>query len=168
MISLTRTVGLGVATAVVAVSGLTVAAPLASAATCSGSGCNGKNPQTYGCAGDGDTVSNATASNGHYIELRYSKKCKAVWVRGDHFSTVKLEAGHYDKCGSWIVQKTVKTPSDDGGWFSNSTPNYEWTPMISATSYERFRYFGEGSSWRWKNSKTSSVVSLTGVTPGRC
>lgn len=167
MIHLTRIAGLVAAAAVVAVSGLTAAAPQALAASCSGTGCNGKNPQTTGCVGDAVTVSNAHASDGHYIELRYSKACKALWVRGDHFSTVKLEAGHYDSCGSWVVQKTAKTPST-GYWFSNETPNYQWTPMIASGSYDRFRFFGDGGAWFWKNTKKASTTRLGQTVPARC
>ena len=167
MINLFRAVGLAGVTALVAITGLTAAAPSASAASCSGTGCNGKNPQTTGCVSDAVTVSNAHASDGHYIELRYSKKCKALWVRGDHFSTVKLEAGHYDKCGSWTVQKTAKTPSS-GYWFTNDSPYYQWTPMISAKGYERFRFFGDGNYWYWKNTKVANGVAPVEVSPGRC
>ena len=65
-----------------------VAGP-ASAAGCSGSGCNGKSPAAMGCGVDAVTVNNVVdedhASGGTFgrqvVELRYSRACNASWSR---------------------------------------------------------------------------------------
>lgn len=61
----------------------------ASAAGCSGSGCNGKSPAAMGCRADAVTVNNVVdedhASGGTFgrqvVELRYSRHCNASWSR---------------------------------------------------------------------------------------
>ena len=61
----------------------------AHALSCTGSGCNGKSPTTYGCAADATTVTSMTyddhASGGTYgtmvVSLRYSHHCNASWSR---------------------------------------------------------------------------------------
>ena len=141
-----------VATVALAFAGLTVAVPQASAATCTKSGCNGKNPQTYGCASDAKTVSSATRYNGRPLELRYSKKCKAVWVRGESYPPgLKIQGGYIDYYGHWNTQKSY-TPPSGGAWVSNENPYYAWSPMISIHAYERYRYWADGNFWEWKNS----------------
>ena len=59
----------------------------ASAQACSGSGCDGKNPNTY-CGSDARTVeslriaySGAPSGVGPLLELRYSPACRAAWAR---------------------------------------------------------------------------------------
>jgi hypothetical protein len=68
---------------------LTVLAPTASivsAATCYGSGCNGKSPQTTGCSADGQTaawkyIKNSSGTNIGKVEHRWSDTCQASWSR---------------------------------------------------------------------------------------
>lgn len=79
-----RSVGSLVATALLVGVGLVVAPSTAMAASCQGSTCEGKDPQTYGCSGDATTK--ASFVDGQYFEMRYSKKCNAVWTRVDSSS----------------------------------------------------------------------------------
>ncbi len=46
--------------------------------TCSGNGCNGKDPVATGCASGAYTVQTAVFSNSN-VELRYSPTCKTNW-----------------------------------------------------------------------------------------
>lgn len=61
----------------------------ASAATCSGTSCNGKNPSTTGCTANGylakqvpvRRTSDGSVISGVYMQLYYSTTCKTNWVR---------------------------------------------------------------------------------------
>ena len=61
----------------------------ANAASCSGGGCDGKNPVTHGCASDAKTVRSHVwsdhAAGGTFgqqvIKLRHSAHCKAFWAQ---------------------------------------------------------------------------------------
>ncbi|WP_239106692.1 DUF2690 domain-containing protein [Streptomyces rubrogriseus] len=51
---------------------------------CKGASCNGKNPNATGCAKDAVTPAGAvarSAGGGPAVQMRYSKKCNAVWAR---------------------------------------------------------------------------------------
>ncbi len=48
--------------------------------TCSGNGCNGKNPATTGCDVGAKTIQTAVFTNS-YVELRYSPTCGTNWAR---------------------------------------------------------------------------------------
>jgi hypothetical protein len=67
------------------------AAP-AFAVTCSGSGCEGKNPQTTGCSTDAITAYSTAIPNGK-VELRWSQTCETFWSR----------------VTSWIGPTTIRT-----------------------------------------------------------
>lgn len=69
-----------VAASVMGVAGTFFAAAPASAATCKGSSCEGKDPNSYGCSDDAKNLDEFTL-NGHRVELRWSKKCDATWTR---------------------------------------------------------------------------------------
>ena len=72
---------------------LAASVPAAFAATCSGTGCDGKNPYSYGCAGPGASyyvaettplidASTGVASNSYgYIQLWWSNTCSTNWTR---------------------------------------------------------------------------------------
>jgi hypothetical protein len=57
------------------------------AATCSGNGCNGTDPQATGCSANAITLSSARMitirSGGDVgsIEMRYSRTCRTQWIR---------------------------------------------------------------------------------------
>src|SRR5213079_2794921 len=48
--------------------------------TCSGSGCNGKDPEATGCFAGAYTVQTATLST-IFVQLRYSPRCGTNWGR---------------------------------------------------------------------------------------
>jgi len=48
--------------------------------TCSGNGCNGKDPEATGCAADAYTVQTAVLSSS-FVELRFSPTCGTNWGR---------------------------------------------------------------------------------------
>lgn len=56
-------------------------APANAAPSCSGSSCNGHDPQAYGCGSDAITLEDRADDTYLYVELRYSKKCDAAWAR---------------------------------------------------------------------------------------
>jgi hypothetical protein len=143
----------------VALASLGVTAPEASAATCTWSGCNGKNPSTYGCTSGATTLRNATSKAGHYIELRYSSKCHTVWVRGTNYAAVRIQAGYVDYYGAWHKQKDYVSPSGSA-WSSLNYPYSAWTPMISVHKYERYRMLADGNSWTWINTKDGCPDSV--------
>jgi hypothetical protein len=72
---------------------LVASAPAAFAATCSGTGCDAKDPYTTGCAGSGASyyvaettplisVATGVASNSYgYIQLWWSNTCHTNWTR---------------------------------------------------------------------------------------
>lgn len=70
-----------------AVSPAPAAAQPAQALHCSGAGCNGKDPQVYGCWRDAVTIETSpmpgTAAAGwqEVVEMRYSAQCGARWSR---------------------------------------------------------------------------------------
>ncbi|WP_310722535.1 helix-turn-helix domain-containing protein [Streptomyces sp. N2A] len=60
------------------------AAPSSSAVTgCRGRSCDGKDPQSMFCGGEGmvDTVVEATTAHGEHIQVRYGTACAAAWGR---------------------------------------------------------------------------------------
>jgi hypothetical protein len=75
--ALVAIVGIGAAT-------VAVQSP-AFAATCSGSGCTGKDPQTTGCSAKVTTPASKTSgspSQMFTLQLRYSTICNTYWARG--------------------------------------------------------------------------------------
>ena len=61
------------------------------AATCSGTGCDGLNPNTTGCDATAQNV-HSTTSNGARIELRRSSECSTYWARTTNVSGVSKYA----------------------------------------------------------------------------
>ncbi|MGW2405278.1 DUF2690 domain-containing protein [Streptomyces sp. NPDC001739] len=60
------------------------AAPSSSAVTgCRGRSCDGKDPQSMFCGGEGmvDTVIEATTARGEHVQVRYGTACAAAWGR---------------------------------------------------------------------------------------
>jgi hypothetical protein len=52
-----------------------------SAASCSGSSCAGKNPQTEGCSSDAVNKGNVHSDDYLTVAIRYSPACDAWWAR---------------------------------------------------------------------------------------
>ncbi|MER5466739.1 DUF2690 domain-containing protein [Streptomyces sp. NPDC002668] len=89
---------------------LALTAGPANAASCYGSSCKGRNPQTAGCGADAVTLHSVTTPYGIRVELRWSETCGAAWGRilnawpGD---LVIVEGSGYV-----TYQATVKTGHD--------------------------------------------------------
>ena len=96
---------------------------LAPRVTCSGSECNGLDPEATGCAADaytvkapGGTVSFRTG----YVELRYSPRCGTNWARV--ISTV----------GSARLMVSIRRTTDGLFYFAVGSGVRLWTPMVYA------------------------------------
>jgi hypothetical protein len=115
---------------------ITVLGPVASAsaATCFGSSCTGKDPQASGCSDVNtktlDHISLSTYGS-DYVELRYSPTCHAAWVKTVGSSTVQgvIYGENWDSSLLDYVVKCTKITS----W--NSGTN--WSAMCGGyTTYE--------------------------------
>ncbi len=84
-----RSFRLLLAVALVAPLAVLASAAPAYAVGCRGSGCNGRNPVTMGCAADAVSINHVVfedhASGGTFgrqvVTLRYSRRCNASWAR---------------------------------------------------------------------------------------
>lgn len=113
----------------------------AAAPACKGASCNGKNPNATGCDKDAVTPAGAVArSDGGgppAVQMRYSKKCNAVWARFEYAANSnfrgKLEIRNRDP------------------YVFNASPNYPaYTMMVNAGLATRpcvEHYDGVGGSW---------------------
>jgi hypothetical protein len=131
-----------------ATGGLVVWGQPSMAATCSGSTCSGKNPQTAGCSPSGVTKLSKTWDEQTTAEIRYSSTCKAWWAR------VRTDTPD-PTCVVWAQlkqQKWMHSPEDGTNeWLTTSvmrlvTPHYAncqgeqtWSYMIpDASSNDRY------------------------------
>jgi hypothetical protein len=92
---------------------MTLVAPLtqpASAAGCSGIGCNRKDPGTTGCSIGSSVLQStsfiyrsgkSTPFNG-VIELKYSPTCKTKWAKVTLTKSAQIQLGLKDKAGNMI------------------------------------------------------------------
>ncbi|GAA4888370.1 DUF2690 domain-containing protein [Streptomyces coeruleoprunus] len=111
----------------------------AQAATCKGSSCLGKNPQTAGCGADAVTLKGSAirpAGGGPAAVIRNSSTCGAAWARIEKANS------------AWRFKIEIK-----GGksYLANANPNHEaYTLMVpSSTAYRTCVeiYDGAGGSW---------------------
>ena len=89
---------------------------------CYGSGCNGKDPQTMGCAADARTLASRSAY-GIRVELRYSKRCNARWAR-TAIAGMAYDASPFAYLGSG--NRTYRIANARSVW------SYMWTTPIRA------------------------------------
>lgn len=84
------------------------AAPISAAATCSGTGCDGKDPYDSGCGSRSESGRKATAK-GTFI-LYYSGTCKTNWIETPNYAggTPSLELTVWDKGRNKIVRYDAK------------------------------------------------------------
>ncbi|MFK0118992.1 DUF2690 domain-containing protein [Streptomyces sp. NPDC090994] len=115
-------------------------APAAPAAACTGASCNGKNPHTTGCDKDAVTPSGAvarSAGGGPAVQLRYSKKCNAVWAR---FGSTANDA--------WRGKLDIRNGKP---YVFHASPNHAaYSAMVNAGLATRpcvEHYDGVGGSW---------------------
>ncbi|MER7900720.1 DUF2690 domain-containing protein [Streptomyces sp. NPDC096046] len=102
----------------------------ASAATCSGSACDGKNPSTY-CQSDARTVQSVKLGQA-LLELRYSPSCRAAWGR--------ISNASYDTRDQFTPYATVHRNSDGREYtcWVSTTGSSCYTAMVNdanVTSY---------------------------------
>ena len=103
----------------------------ASAASCHGTSCNGKDPQATGCSADAVGVGDVLEPTGNpYLtaELRYSAACDAAWVR------LYTYAGG-GTGGDWIRGEIY------GEHWNNNTRTY-WATCEHDTSWD-----STGTAW---------------------
>ncbi|MFF0109579.1 DUF2690 domain-containing protein [Streptomyces hirsutus] len=104
----------------------------ASAATCSGSSCDGKDPGAY-CQSDAKTVQSLKLGQA-LLELRYSSSCRAAWAR--------ISNASFDTRSQFTPYATVRRNSD-GRQYScsvSTTGSSCYTLMVNdanVTSYAR-------------------------------
>jgi hypothetical protein len=106
-------------------------APIASAVTCYGDYCSGRDPNATGCGSDAYTVTAKNYAEAS-LQLRWSPTCKTNWAR----LVVYPPGVRVFNYGSlWAIQDTgynqsTNTPSVSG--YSSAT---FWTPMIYSPSH---------------------------------
>ncbi|MGC9501217.1 DUF2690 domain-containing protein [Streptomyces sp. WG7] len=112
----------------------------AAAPACKGASCNGKNPNATGCAKDAVTPAGAvarSAGGGPAVQMRYSKKCNAVWARFESAAN-----------SNWRGKLEVRNGNP---YVFNASPNYAaYTTMVNASLATRpcvEHYDGVGGSW---------------------
>lgn len=137
------------AVVLLATAALVATAQPSMAASCSGSSCAGKNPQTQGCSGDGATKKEYS-SDIVTVQIRYSPSCDAFWTR------VQAGTGPDPFCNVWaiIVQERYLYSRPDGEYFWQrtsqqrlATPHYaschtgqlNWTYMIADSTVDRYK-----------------------------
>lgn len=125
-------------------------APLASAATCYRSGCDGKGPVATHCDDDGVLLawtSYLPNNDDGYAELFYSPTCEAFWSRGH--SVPAVDPGYYTV---WISKYTKTSPVtlkghykaivEDNNCGGTSGCLANWTSLIGGYPYRKYRACG--------------------------
>lgn len=101
-------------------------APDAQAVSCSGNGCNDKDPVAAGCSA-GSTIADTTPMyTGGTAELRWSPTCKTNWVRISNYSG-----------GNSGLRITVWSSSHRVGFIAPRTPGNHWGNMVYAPGCAR-------------------------------
>ena len=101
-------------------------APDAQAASCSGRGCNGKDPADTGCSAGSTVADTAGMFTSGTAELRWSPTCRTNWVRVVNYSG-----------GQGALRITVWTGSDRVGFPAPGTPGTHWGNMVYAPGCAR-------------------------------
>ncbi|MGW4650000.1 DUF2690 domain-containing protein [Kitasatospora sp. NPDC004289] len=97
----------------------------AAAAACTGAGCNGKDPDTTGCASDGKLLETKALDGSVKVQLFGSAACKAKWARSvDAPNGGAVLVANRD----YSVKYTRKT---DGA------RKYVWTAMVNGNNPAR-------------------------------
>jgi hypothetical protein len=119
------------------------------AATCSGTSCNDKDPNSYGCSSGATSKIVRTLPGGTTtIEVRYSSRCNAWWARE------RTDNGD-PTCVAWVSfeqQRYIHSPQDGdyewletasqplvGSHYSNCSGQQSWSYMIADSSSDRYR-----------------------------
>lgn len=101
------------------------AATPASAATCRGGSCTGKDPQSTGCSADGTTVVETGNERPFRVQLRFSETCRAAWARGSYATSLTISVERRAVGSSTVNTRYtwVSPPASAGG--------RDYTNMIS-------------------------------------
>lgn len=114
-------------TSLIAAAALTLLmAPDAQAASCSGTGCNGKDPVAAGCSGSTTVADTAPMFTGGKAELRWSPSCRTNWVRISNYSG-----------GDSALRITVWSSQGNVGFIAPGTPGNHWGNMVFAPGCAR-------------------------------
>lgn len=106
---------------------IVLSAPKASAVTCYGDNCSGKDPQSSGCANDAYTATAANTAS-FSLQVRYSPTCKTNWTRLVMYTPGPI------KCSRNGMMKAIQdTGYTQQAYFESYCANISitrWTPMI--------------------------------------
>lgn len=106
-----------------------VAAAPASAVSCYGDYCSGKDPMATGCANDAYTVTSVVQPGAGALEVRWSPTCKTNWARLTIYPQGRIGT-YVNGAALSAVQSTGYTQTTwISAWFGNQTYTY-WSPMI--------------------------------------
>lgn len=162
--------------------GLVMSPTQAQAASCSGSSCNGKDPDAQGCGNDARYLGPVTylgpeRDKWGSIATRYSPNCRAVWTRlivdptsyALRYFRIRIErqAGApfcSPALANSSLNSTAPQPSDCFTWWTThryyktlnpNSPGTYWTPMAQRTGGdERHRW-----CYQWRNNSTGGWYS---------
>lgn len=115
----------GLFAAVLATLSLAASAGTASAVSCYGDYCSGKDPQATGCAADGGMarasyIWDSAQGRSRKLELRWSPTCKTTWAR-------------------------IQIANES--WFGPTLPKYLWVTQ-EKTNYTQW-YVSNNGTWAW-------------------
>ena len=127
--------------------------PAASMQTCSGSGCNGLDPEIYGCRGDASKLASLEFTDGDgipmgRIEVYSSPTCQTIWTEvwsywsgADIFAEITdpdpspWHAYGSSGTGSWHASPMLYDSSPSGGWgYGSITKSFTWGEYSGWTS----------------------------------
>jgi hypothetical protein len=129
------------------------------AAACSGSACDGRNPQTY-CGSDARTVDSLTLGQA-LLELRYSPSCRAAWAR--------ISNAGWDPRGQFTPFARIIRNSD-GRTYSCSPPSGGtscYTSMVNDANVTSYAFGEWDSGARTYSGRTGSYLTNTVAVPAR-
>jgi Protein of unknown function (DUF2690) len=110
----------------------------ASAATCNGNSCTGKNPETYGCGDDAETIRSATDNGYSHVELRYSPYCNAAWAKG----FPEVNAGPY----TMSIDRKTNSTGHVSHYSAVAQQTSAYTVMFAVNSTHQYRACGDDGS----------------------
>lgn len=127
---------------VMIVLGMIVPVSTASAATCYGNSCEGRDPQNTSCVNDAYTISRmdaiTPAGDWGNLEMRYSPSCYTNWVRFTPWYGIRA---FFDQATGGLVGGDPWIQRANGPYVRRTTIRYsgafgfgqsDWTSMISA------------------------------------
>jgi hypothetical protein len=123
----------------------------ASAATCSGYGCDGVSATASGCSSDAYTAEQVNVYDSHesgielgYVQLRYSPSCRTVWAKTVNFNEGYVAAVvHRNSDGVTESCSGGTYSSSYGGWacqtnmlYDGNVTSYAWGELEDSLGYD--------------------------------